>query len=321
MKRLFPLLASVLFHAVPAAAAAEGPLTLVVPYPPGGFVDNVARALAPALSGALQQPVVIQNRGGANGDIGHAAVANAAPDGRTLLIAAPSLAAQPAIDALTGRRPSFALDSLAPLAQITADPAVFLVHPSLKVGSLRDFLALARSRPQALGVSSSGAYGATHLPVAMLEMHTGARLLHVPAAGGAQALAMALGGHTVAVAAAPSVARPHIASGRLLPLAQSGEQRSPMLPEVPTLREGGVDMAFTLWTAVFVRTGTPAAQQARLLEGLRKAAQDPAFRSSLAAQQSELAWLEGEAFRTHWRAEVARLQATVRHIGRVDEAK
>lgn len=305
-------------HAADADAKA---VTIVVPYPPGGFVDNVARALSGPLSSALRKPVVIANRPGANGDIGHAAVANAPGDGHTLLLAAPSLAAQPAIDALSGKRPAYALESLVPVAQITSDPAVFLVHPSLQVKSLRDYVALAKSRPAGMSIASSGTYGATHLPMAMVEMRTGIKLLHVPTAGGAQAITMTLGGHTTGAAAAPSVARPHIESGRLVALGQSGASRLPSLPDVPTFRENGIDVEFYLWTSLFAPAGTPPAEIARLQDALRKSVQDESFKAGLAASQSNLAYVDGEAFRALWRAEVARLQATVRHIGKVEDVK
>lgn len=297
------------------------PITIVVPYPPGGFVDNVARALGRPLSAALQQPVLVVNRPGANGDIGHAAVAHAVPDGHTLLLAAPSLAAQPAIDALLGRRPTYGLGSLVPLAQITSDPAVFLVHPSLNVKTMREYVALAKSRPSGISIASSGSYGATHLPMAMVEMRAGIKLLHVPTPGGAQAITMTLGAHTTGVAAAPSVARAHIEAGRLIALGQSGAQRLASLPEVPTFRESGIDVEFYLWTSLFAPANTPPRELARIQDALRKSVQDESFKASLASSQSNLAYVDGEALRALWRGEVAKLQATVRHIGKVEDAR
>jgi len=295
------------------------PITIVNPNAPGGFVDIVARALAASLQRQMRQPVLVVNRPGANAAIGTVAVTSAAPDGYTLLLQSPALAAVPAIDELFGRPSSYQLSQLAPLAQITADPAMLLVHPSLPVRTLKEFVALAKARPGDFLVSSSGTYGTTHLPIAILEQAAGIRLRHVPYTGGAPALAAVVGGHATALMAAPSVAVPQVKGGRVRPIAQTGTARLAAFPDVPTFRESGVDIEFTLWTALFAPAKTPPSVLRVLQEGVRAAVQDEEFRSGMARSLSTIAYREGPEFAAAWQNEVRRIQNSVRFIGKTDE--
>ena len=244
-----------------AAGYPQRTITLINPNAPGGFVDIVARGIATVMQRQLRQSVVVVNRPGANSAIGTAAVATAAPDGYTLLLTSPAVAAIPAIDELFQRPPQYSLSQLAPLAQVTADPAMFLVHPSLPARNVKEFIALAKARPADFLVSSSGTYGTTHLPIAILEQAAGIRLRHVPYNGGAPAIAAVVGGHATAVASAPSVAMAQVKAGRVRAIATWGAQRSPAFPDVGTFRESGVDIEFTLWTALFAPSRTPAPGQ------------------------------------------------------------
>ncbi len=310
--------------AVAAVVHAEDPfpvrtVTIVNPNAPGGFVDIVARGLAASMQRQLRQPVIVVNRPGANTVIGSLAVANAAPDGYTLLLQSPAFAAVPAIDEVFQRPPSFQLSQFVPLAQITADPAMLLVHPSLPVRTVKEFVALARARPADFLVSSSGTYGTTHLPIAILEQAAGIRLRHVPYTGGAPAMAAVVGGHATALAAAPSVAMPQVKGGRVRPIAQWGSVRSAAFPDVPTFRESGVDIEFTLWTALFAPARTPAPVLRVLLDAVRAAVQDEEFRAAMTKSLSTVAYLDGPEFASAWAREVKRIQASVRFIGRTDE--
>lgn len=320
-------LAGALFaSATPTARAQADPasfpqrtITLINPNAPGGFVDIVARGIATVMQRQLRHPVVVVNRPGANSAIGTAAVASAAPDGYTLLLTSPAVAAIPAIDELFQRPAQYSLSQLAPIAQVTADPAMFLIHPSLPVRTVKEFVALAKARPADFLVSSSGTYGTTHLPIAILEQAAGIRLRHVPYNGGAPAMAAVVGGHATAVASAPSVAMTQVKAGRVRALATWGAQRVPAFPDVPTFRESGVDIEFTLWTALFAPSRTPGPVLDTLQGAIRAVVQDEDFRAAMARSLSTIAHLDGAAFQAHWQSEVKRIQASVRFIGKAAE--
>jgi tripartite-type tricarboxylate transporter receptor subunit TctC len=295
------------------------PVTIVNPNAPGGFVDIVARGLAASMQRQLRQPVLVVNRPGANAAIGTIAVTSAAPDGHTLLLQSPALASVPAIDEVFQRPPTYQLSQLVPIAQITADPAMLLVNPSLPVRTVKEFVALARARPADFLVSSSGTYGTTHLPIAILEQAAGIRLRHVPYTGGAPAIAAVVGGHATSVASAPSVAMPQVKAGRVRAIAQWGTSRLKAFPDVPTFREGGIDIEFTLWTALFAPAKTPASTLKVIQDAVRAAVQDDDFRASMGRSLSTVAYADGAEYAAQWQREVKRIQASVRFIGRTDE--
>lgn len=295
------------------------PVTIVNPNAPGGFVDIVARGLAASMQRQLRQPVLVVNRPGANAAIGTLAVTNAAPDGYTLLLQSPALAAVPAIDEIFQRAPTYQLSHLVPIAQITADPAMLLVNPSLPVRSVKEFVALAKVRPADFLVSSSGTYGTTHLPIAILEQAAGIKLRHVPYTGGAPAIAAVVGGHATSVASAPSVAMPHVKSGRVRAIANWGTARLAAFPDVPTFKESGIDIEFTLWTALFAPAKTPPSTLKILQDAVRAAAQDEEFRNAMTRSLSTVAYVDGAAYAAAWQREVKRIQSSVRFIGRTEE--
>ena len=295
------------------------PVTIVNPNAPGGFVDIVARGLAASMQRQLRQPVLVVNRPGANAAIGTLAVTSAAPDGYTLLLQSPALAAVPAIDEVFQRPPTYQLSQLVPIAQITADPAMLLVNPSLPVRTVKEFVALARARPADFLVSSSGTYGTTHLPIAILEQAAGIKLRHVPYTGGAPAIAAVVGGHATAVASAPSVAMPQVKSGRVRAIAQWGTARLKAFPDVPTFRESGIDIEFTLWTALFAPAKTPPTTLKIVQDAVRAAAQDEDFRANMARSLSTVAYVDGAEYAAAWQREVKRIQSSVRFIGRTEE--
>jgi len=296
------------------------PITLINPNAPGGYVDVVARRIALPMQAIMKQPVVVSNRPGANGATGANAVAIAPPDGYTLLISTPSFPAVPAIDELYGRSPAYTLSQFVPIAQLNADPAILLVHPSLPVTTVKQFVALAKARPADVIITSSGAYGATHLPMAMLEQAAGIRMRHIPTTGGGPAMTNTLGGHATAIASAPSVAAPHVKSGKIRAVAQWGAKRMALFPDLPTFRESGVDIEFTLWSALYAPAKTPPAAIGVIQEAVRQSVQDPGFRTAMNNANSTVAYLDGPQFHAAWEREVAKIQSTVRFIGKVGGA-
>jgi tripartite-type tricarboxylate transporter receptor subunit TctC len=295
------------------------PINIINPNPPGGFVDNVGRSLAISLQKILKQPVLIINKPGANGSIGHAFVANAAPDGYTLLLTSPSLATQPAIDALFNRQPSYTLNKIVPIAQITSDPAIILVNPDTGVKTIQEFIKKASTSKDHLAIASSGTYGATHLPMAMLENATGIKLKHIPTSGGAPAITLTIGGHVNALASAPSVAYPQVQSNRLIPIAQTGSKRTAPFLDTPTLKESNINVEYALWTSLFAPANMPPQIQQQITQAVREAVQDEQFRQAMVKGNSIQSYLDGEEFNAFWKAEVKKLQDTVKFIGKVDE--
>jgi tripartite-type tricarboxylate transporter receptor subunit TctC len=295
------------------------PITIINPNPPGGFVDNVGRSLAISLQKILKQPVLIINKPGANGSIGHAFVANATPDGYTLLLTSPSLATQPAIDALFNRQPSYTLNKIVPIAQITSDPAIILVNPDTGVKTIQEFIKKASTSKDHLAIASSGSYGATHLPMAMLENATGIKLKHIPTSGGAPAITLAIGGHVNALASAPSVAYPQVQSNRLIPIAQTGSKRSVPFLDTPTLKENNINVEYALWTSLFAPANMPPQIQQQITQAVREAVQDEQFKQAMVKGSSIQSYLDGEEFNTFWKSEVKKLQDTVKFIGKIEE--
>ena len=294
-------------------------ITLINPNLPGGFVDNVARNLSVILQKTLKQTVIIVNKPGANGAIGHAAVANASPDGYTLLITSPSLVTQPAIDALYNRMPIYNLNKLIPIAQITSDPAIILVNQEANVKTIQDLVKAAGKSSGAVSISSSGTYGATHLPMAMIENETGVKFKHIPTGGGAASMTLALGGHVNALASAPSVAYPQTQAGKMIALAQTGPKRLPPYMDLPTLKESNINVEYTLWTTVFAPADTPDAIVKKLAQVLRESVQDEQFKTALFKGNSTLDYLDGEVMNQFWKLEIKKLQDTVKQIGKTDE--
>ena len=283
------------------------PITIVNPNPPGGFVDNVGRNLSIVLQKILKQPVLIVNKPGANGAIGHAFVANTSADGYTLLLTSPSLITQPAIDALYNKNSSYTLNKLIPVAQITSDPAIISVHPETQIKTIQDLIK--RAAPQGnIAISSSGTYGATHLPMAMIEHATGVKFKHIPTSGGAPAMNLALGGHVNAVASAPSVAFPQTQANKLIPIAQTGTKRLPPFLEIPTLKESNISVEYALWTSLFAPVGTPAPILKVITQAMREATQDEQFKVALVKSNSTLDYLDGEDFNQFWKSEIKKLQ-------------
>lgn len=319
---LFTLLMTLGWMSQPTVAQEKYPsktITLINPNLPGGFVDNVGRNLAIALQKNLKQTVLIVNKPGANGAIGHALVANANPDGYTLLITSPSLITQPAIDTLFSKTSSYSLSKLIPIAQITSDPAIIMVHPDRGVKTMSELVKLASKSHGEVSISSSGSYGATHLPMAMIENITNVKFKHIPTGGGAASMTLVLGGHVNALASAPSVAFPQTQANKLIPLAQTGPKRLAPYLDLPTLKEQNVNVEYTLWTTVFAPANTPEPILQVLKQALRDSVQDEPLKAALVKGNSTLDYLDGDALQEFWKNEIKKLQDTVMQIGKLDD--
>ena len=294
------------------------PITLIVPFPPGGVADNVARPVALALGKQLGQAVIIENKQGAGGGIGMAQVAKAKGDGYTLLLALSSISIIPEADKVLGRAPLFTLDQLTPIARFTADPVVLAVRAESPWKTYADFIAYAKANPKKINYGSSGNYGTMHVPMEMLGSVSGASFTHVPFTGAAPAVTALLGGSLDAVASGPSTVVQHVKAGKLRVLANWGPERHPALPDVPTLRELGVTVEFAQWAGLFAPSATPEP----IVNALRKAARDmqddAAFKQTFVTLQTPLAYLDAPAFRAYWDIDAKKMADVVQRIGKVE---
>jgi tripartite-type tricarboxylate transporter receptor subunit TctC len=307
---------------IPSALAQDvypsKPIALIVPFPPGGVADIVARPFADALSRELKTPVVIENKAGAGGGIGMGFVAKAKPDGYTLLLALSSISILPEADKITGRAPLYQLDQFTPIARLTADPTVLAVRAESPWKTLAEFVADARKRPGAISYGSSGNYGTMHVPMEMFAQSAGIKLLHVPFTGAGPAVVALLGGSVDAAASGPSTVIQHVKAGKLRVLASWGDKRLVSLPDVATLSEAGFDAVFFQWSALFAPTGTPEPVIAKLREAARTAAADPRFVGALATVETPVQYLDAPEFKRFWDADAKTLAGAVQRVGKLE---
>jgi tripartite-type tricarboxylate transporter receptor subunit TctC len=294
------------------------PITLVVPFPPGGVADVVGRPVAEAMGRHLKQSMIVENKGGAGGGIGMAQVARARPDGYTLLMALSSVVVLPEADRVLRRPPMFELDQLAPIARFTADPTVLVVRGDSPWKTYAEFAAAAKAAPGRLTFGSSGNYGTMHVPMEQWKAATGSYLLHVPYTGAGPAVLALLAGQVDALSTGPSSVAQQVRAGRLRALAHWGEGRLAALPEVPSLRELGVPVAYSQWAGLFAPAGTPPDVLAKLGEAARFAAQDPRAAQSLAAAGSVLQFQDAAEFARFVQSDARAMAGVVQRIGKVE---
>lgn len=295
-----------------------GPVTLVVPNPPGGASDINARILAEPWSAALRQPVVVVNRPGMGGAIGAAQVAKAKADGYTILMALSSVVVAPEAEKVSGRKPLYELEQLEPLALISSDPMVVLVRADSPWRTLGDLVKAAREKPGAINYSSSGNFGPIHLSIEMLAHQAGIRLTQVPFNGGGPSLLAVLSGQVEMTTAAPAVALAQIQSGKVRPLATSGAKRLPMLPDVPTYREAGFDAEYYIWAGLYAPAGTPRAVVTTLRDSLQRAVRTPSFTGGMQKQSIIFDYRDAPEFARFAEEDRTRMTRVVRAIGKID---
>jgi tripartite-type tricarboxylate transporter receptor subunit TctC len=318
-RHLLSAAALALLAASGAAQAQEAypskPIRFIVPYPPGGPTDLMARLLQPELQQRLGVTIVIENRGGAGGNVGTAEVARQAPaDGYTLLLAA---SGPMAVNQSLFKSLSYSpLTDLVPVIQLSSFPLVLEVHPSLGIKTVKEFLALTKKPGEGLSFASAGSGTPQHLAGEIYNKAVGARLSHIPYRGAGPALNDLLGGQVKVMFDVLGSSLPHINSGKLVPLAVTSAQRSPALPNVPTLAESGLaNFEVTAWHGIAMRAGTPAAHVQKLNSTLQAIFKEPAFRKKWEQLGTPVVAGSAESFGQLIRTESVRLGRVVRESG------
>ena len=300
------------------AAYPDKPIVLIVPFPPGGVADTVARPVAEALSRELRQTVIVENKVGAGGALGIGAAARAPADGYTLLLSLSSISILPEADAILARKPAYSLKQFTPIARFTADPTVLVVRADAPWKSLAEFVADLRRKPGTYNYGSSGNYGTMHVPMEMLKASAGFRMVHIPYTGAGPAVLALIGGQVDAVASGPSTVLQQIKAGKLRALAHWGDKPLAALPDLPSLKQAGYPVQFAQWSALFAPAGTPDAMLQRLRSAARKVATDPQVVATINRAGSPLEYLDAPEFQTYWDADARQMTEAVRQIGKVE---
>jgi tripartite-type tricarboxylate transporter receptor subunit TctC len=314
--------------AVSAAAFAAGeaaaqdfparPVTIINAFPPGGFNDLVTRPAASALEPVFKQPVVVETKAGAAGGVGAQVAANAKADGYTILSHNNGLSGYAEVDKIFGRAPKTTRADFIPLARLCADPVLVIVNEQQPYKTLAELVEAAKKEPGKIVYSSGGFYGASHLPVALLEKAAGITgMRHLPTAGGGPAITACLGNNAQLTTQTVQATISHIKAGKLRALASFGAQRSKVLPDVPTMKELGYDTTYYLWAGLFAPKGTPANIVSALSAAIDKAAASPQFTEPLANIGFEPSYQNATEFTKFWDDDVKRTEETIRQIGKV----
>jgi len=298
------------------------PITILVPFPPGGVTDLQARPLAAVLERVLKNPVIVVNKGGAAGAVGRQTLAVSKPDGYTLMVDLVSISNGPPVDEVFGRPPSYRLDQFVGIARLASDLPLLVVNAQNPWTSVAELVADIKKRPGELTFSSSGPYGASHVPMEMFLHAAGVlKMRHLPTTGGGPAMTAVLGNHAQMWISPTGVTAPHIKAGKVRALATLGTTRHPRFPEVPTLKELGYDIEYYFWTGLFAQKNVPPAVLKIIQDAVRQAVQDPEFKSAMDKLETEVAYLGAEEFKRFWEKDAQALAVAIKRIGRIEIKK
>ncbi len=293
-------------------------VNLVVPFPPGGLADSVARLLAPALERSLGQPVVVMNRAGAAGAIGAAAVATAKPDGYSVLFTLSSVSTLPEQALVNQHKPAFLLSQLRPIARVSTDPLAIVVRAESSFKSLGELMAQARSKPGEVSYGSSGNYGTVHVPIEIFAHEARLKLNHIPYTGGGPLMVGLLGAQVDFTMLPRSSITSQVRAGKLRILATVGADVWPQFPSAPNTAALGLNVDVQPWTGAFVPVDTPPNVVERLRSAFRVASENPDFKQALLKAEGGPAYLDAAEFKSFWDQDVARLTQAVRRMGKLD---
>jgi tripartite-type tricarboxylate transporter receptor subunit TctC len=292
----------------------EKPIRFIVPFPPGGGNDILARALQPRLAELLGQPVVIDNRGGAGGNLGTDLAAKSTPDGYTIVIASNQVTMNPAFQKL----PFDIEKDFAPVALVASVPMVLVVHPSVPAHNVRDFIALAKAQPGKLNHGTPGSGTPQHIAFEAFNHAAGVKVTHVPYKGTGPAISDLLGGQVQSAIATMASVEPHIKAGKLRALGVTTPRRSQAMPDIPTIAEAGLPgYDVPLWYSILAPAGTPRDVVARLSSEFAKALQAPDVRERLSQQGFEITYANADQMADLIRRDTARWNRTIKEMGGV----
>jgi tripartite-type tricarboxylate transporter receptor subunit TctC len=284
-----------------AAAYPTKPITLVIPFPPGGGTDTVGRPLASVAHNHLGQPMVVINKAGGSGAVGAQYVANAKPDGYTILHGLNVLTELPQVDQLLGRTPAFKKEQFIPIGQVTVTPFAVMVNAESRWKTFGDFVAEARQKPDEFQYASAGVYSTTHFMWEMILKATNLRVRHMPTTGGGPIMMAVLGKHVdISHCVMPAVCAPQVEAKKIRLLAVTTDKRLPAYPDVPTLKELGYDVTHSIWHTWMVPAGTPPEVVAKLRQGLKAMVEDEAFKALMAKLGERIQYMSGEDFQKFW---------------------
>lgn len=313
MKRLLIRLLALALSGIAATGYAQypsKPIKMIVTYPPGGGADTMARIIAPRLTESLGQPIVIENRAGASGQIGADLVAKSAPDGYTIMLDATAYSVNPS---LYPKMPYDPLKDLTPITILVRVPNVLVVSPGFAPKSVQELIALAKSKPGELSYASSGNGSAQHLAAELFKEGTGTDIVHIPYKGGAPAIADVMGGQVPIFFGNMSSALPHVKAGKVRALAVTGNRRSANVPELPTIAESGVPgYEVYEWNGLFAPAGTPVAIINRLQAEIARIVQLPDVKEKLAGLGAEAVANTPQEAAAFIKAEIAKWAAVVK---------
>jgi tripartite-type tricarboxylate transporter receptor subunit TctC len=288
---------------------------MVVPFPPGGVADIVARPVAESMARELGQPVVIENKPGAGGGIGMAHVAHAKADGYTLLMALSSYSVLPTADGVLGRSPLFQHKDLRAIARYTADPTVLAVRADSPWKTTQDFIDDAKKRPGLISFGSSGNYGTMHVPMEILTQGSSTQLNHIPYSGAGPAVVALLGGQIDAVSTGPATVLQHIRAGKLRALGHWGTSPLAALPELSSLKSQGFNAEYAQWSGLFVPLATPEPIAQRIRAAAKAAATDPKVIDAIQGAGSPMAYLDSAEFERYVALDIQRMADVVKKMG------
>jgi tripartite-type tricarboxylate transporter receptor subunit TctC len=293
-------------------------ITMIVPFPPGGVADTVARPVADAMGRELKQTVVVENRAGAGGGLGMGVAARAAADGYTVLMTLSSISIIPEADRIIGRASMYRLDQFKPIARFTADPTVLVVRADSPWQTAQQFIDDLKKPGRDASYGSSGNYGTMHVPMEMLKNATGIHLLHIPYTGAGPAVVALMGGQVQALSTGPASVLQYVQAGKLRALATWGDSRLAAMPDVPTFKELGYDVTFAQWSGLFVPTGVPDAVMQKLRAAADKAAHDPKVLETIQQAGSPVLYMDAPEFQGYWQTDAVKMTEAVRKIGKVE---
>ena len=316
LPRIFIIVATVIASLGSAFAATSYPnrvIRIIVPFPPGGLNDNVARIIQPSLQEELGQPIVIENRAGASGIVGTAAVAKSAPDGYTLLVVASSHTVAPVTNA---NLPYDTERDFAPISVLVRDPLLFVVSNSVLAKTLPEFIALAKSHPAKINYATPGTASQSHLVTELLSQRAGIKMIEVPYKGGALVVLALISGDVQFAVLSTQLSAPQIRSGKIRAIASGGRMRDPKFPNLPTLSESGFPGLEALqWVGILAPAGTPKDAISRLNAALQGILSRPDVVTKLAAQGVTAAASSPEEFQELISTEIQEWQGVAQRAG------